>query len=83
MRIIINLLFIAGIICFLLNSMVYLFPSEVADPPIEPSDKILFYLALHSLFIIGSALFIVAYLINKKRKYKLMKDEINLMIDGL
>ncbi len=31
-----------GILCFLLNSLIYLYPEEVATPPIEASAKINF-----------------------------------------
>jgi len=72
-----------GILCFLLNSLVYIFPSEVAIPPVKVFDMLLFYSALHSLFVLGIILITIAYLINKKIKNDLLKDEMNLMIDEI
>jgi hypothetical protein len=59
--------FVLGSICFLLNSLVYLYPEEVATPPVEVAEKIFFYVALHSLFIVGVLLGILGYFINKKK----------------
>jgi hypothetical protein len=72
-----------GILCFLLNSLIYLYPEEVATPPIETSAKINFYIALHSLFITGIILIILSYWINKKKEGILIKEKLKIQIDAM
>jgi hypothetical protein len=72
-----------GILCFLLNSLIYLYPEEVATAPTETSAKINFYVALHSLFIIGIVLIMLSYWINKKRENGLIKEKLEIQIDAM
>lgn len=78
-----NHFFVIGIFCFLLNSVIYIFPSEVATPPVKFIDALLFYSALHSLFFCGIMFIAISYLINREIKNGLAKDEMNFMIDSI
>ena len=72
-----------SIFCSLLNTLIYIFPEEVATPSIETSAKFNFYIALHSLFIIGIILIIFSYWINKKRRNVLSRVELEIQIDAM
>jgi hypothetical protein len=72
-----------GILCFLLNSFIYLYPEEVATLPIDISAKVNFYIALHSLFITGIILIIFSYWLNKKKKNTLIKEKLKTQIDAI
>lgn len=72
--------FILGSICFLLNSLVYIYPEEVATPPVEASEKVFFYIVLHSLFILGVLLGAFGYFINRKRANI---EKLELEIEGI
>ena len=70
-----------GIILLFLNSFIYLYPEEVATAPRDFKDKVFFYFSLHFLFFLGLVFITMAYIINRKRKKRLLNKEMESKIN--